>query len=151
MKPLILPAVALATSALLGAAAPAVQAQPPAKQAQAAASGGLPSASAEQFQAAQYAHIGTYRCDFGQSVEVRPSPRHPGYIDVEFQKQQMTMRPVLTSTGSLRLEDVRGDRLFLQIANKSMLMDQRAGKRLVDGCVHAAQQRVEAKAAGLLD
>ena len=37
------------------------------------------------------------------------------------------MKPVLSSTGALRLEDVKGRVLMLQIANKSMLMDTQAG------------------------
>lgn len=145
MKPLNLPIAALAVSALLGAAAPHALAQSTPKSA-----GGLPSANPEQMQAAGHTLLGTYQCEFGQSISVRPDERNPGYMDVRFQKQQMTMRPVLTSTGSLRLEDVRGERLLLQIANKTMLMDERAGKRLVDGCVHAAQ-RTAMRSAGLLD
>jgi hypothetical protein len=47
---------------------------------------------------------------------------------------------VLSSTGALRLEAVKGNTLLLQIANKSMLMDQKAGRRVVDGCVHEKQR-----------
>jgi len=50
------------------------------------------------------------------------------------------MKPVLSSTGALRLEDVKGVGLLIQIANKSMLMDTKAGKRLVDDCVHEKQR-----------
>lgn len=137
MKTLLLP-IALAASALLGTLAPAVHAQ------------SLPTASTEQLQAAKYALLGTYQCEFGQSISVQPDTGNPGYMDVRFQKQQMKMRPVLTSTGSLRLEDLSGHHLLLQIANKTMLMDQRAGKRVVDGCIHAAQ-RTAMRSAGLLD
>ena len=58
------------------------------------------------------------------------------------------MKPVLSSTGALRLEDVRGRMLMLQIANKSMLMDAQIGQRLVDGCVHEKQRAATAAAAG---
>jgi hypothetical protein len=57
------------------------------------------------------------------------------------------MKPVSSSTGALRLEDVKGVALLLQIANKSMLMDTKVGQRLVDGCVHE-KQRAAAAAAG---
>ena len=50
------------------------------------------------------------------------------------------MKPVISSTGALRLEDVRAETLFIQIRNKSMLMNQKTGQRLVDGCVHPKQQ-----------
>ena len=151
MKPLTLSIAALALTSALGLAASDVQAQSHRKPA-AAASGPmeLPAASEEQLHAAQRAHMGTYQCEFGQSLSVQANERHPGYVDVKFQNQLMTMKPVLTSTGSLRLEDLRGERMLLQIANKSMLMDQRVGKRLVDGCVHAAQ-RISVRPAGLLD
>ena len=50
------------------------------------------------------------------------------------------MKPVLSSTGALRLEDVKGRMLMLQIANKSMLLDTQVGQRIVDGCVHEKQR-----------
>ncbi len=34
---------------------------------------------------------------------------------------------------------VRGETLFIQIRNKSMLMNQKSGQRLVDDCVHPSQ------------
>ena len=33
------------------------------------------------------------------------------------------MKPVLSSTGAIRLEDVRGETLMVQIASKSMLLN----------------------------
>ena len=56
-------------------------------------------------------------------------------VDVVFGKNTYTMKPVLSSTGAVRLEDVKGKTLMLQIAYKSMLMDTQAGRRLVDECV----------------
>jgi hypothetical protein len=53
------------------------------------------------------------------------------------------MKPLLTSTGTIRLEDVKGQTLLLQILTKSMLMDTKVGRRLVDGCVHASQRANE--------
>jgi hypothetical protein len=50
------------------------------------------------------------------------------------------MKPVLSSTGALRLEDVKGRMLMIQIANKSMVMDTQIGQRLVDGCMHEKQR-----------
>ena len=55
---------------------------------------------------------------------------------------------MLSSTGALRLEDVKGRMLMLQIANKSMLMDTQLGQRVVDGCVHEKQRLATAAAAG---
>jgi hypothetical protein len=63
------------------------------------------------------------------------------------------MKPVLSSTGALRLEDVTGRTLMIQIANKSMLLDTKIGQRLLDDCVHPEQEKLmaAAKAAKLHD
>ena len=44
------------------------------------------------------------------------------------------MHPVESRTGALRLEDPVRGALWLQLANKSMLMNQKEGKRLADEC-----------------
>lgn len=100
----------------------------------------LPAAGPEQLQAAEHTHVGAYQCEFAQTLDVAMSTSSPGYVDVKHQKQVWTMKPVLSSTGALRLEDVKGQTLLIQIANKSMLMDQKAGRRVVDGCIHEKQR-----------
>jgi len=106
----------------------------------------LAEASPEQLAAAQQTYMGHYDCEFKQSVEITPNAKHAGYIDVAFLKQVFTMKPVLSSTGALRLEDVTGRTLMVQIANKSMLLDVSAGRRMVDECIHP-QQRAAIEAA----
>lgn len=92
----------------------------------------LPPSDGEQNAAASMTHFGGYQCELNQTVDVAMNPKYDGYIDVTFGKQKYTMKPVLSSTGALRLEDVKGQTLMLQIAHKSMLMDVKAGRRLVD-------------------
>lgn len=99
----------------------------------------LPPAEGEQNAAASMTHFGDYQCELNQSVQITMNPKYDGYIDVAFGKERYTMKPVLSSTGALRLEDVKGQTLLLQIAYKSMLMDVKAGRRLVDECVHEKQ------------
>ena len=108
----------------------------------------LAQADAEQMTAAGMTLVGDYACEFDQAVKVGATPMHDGYVDVNFKGQNWTMKPVLSSTGALRLEDVKGRMLMLQIANKSMLMDAKAGQRVVDGCVHEKQRLFTAAAAG---
>lgn len=108
----------------------------------------LPAASSEQAAAAQMTHFGPYDCEFNQKVDVAMNPKYDGYVDVTFGKQKYTMKPVLSSTGALRLEDVKGQTLMLQIAYKSMLMDVKAGRRLVDECVSEKQRVAKQAAAG---
>lgn len=109
---------------------------------------GLPVAEGEQLAAAAMTHFGGYECEFKQTVQVVMNPRYDGYVDVRYGKQTYTMRPVLSSTGALRLEDVRGQTLMLQIAYKSMLMDVKAGRRIVDECVHEKQLQAKHDADG---
>ncbi len=141
--------LALATVGVVAQpAAPAAKPKPPAKAAAAGpakkgpvAPPPLPAAPGEQIAAASMTHFGTYHCDFSQTVDVALNAKNEGYIDVRFGKQAWIMRPVLSSTGALRLEDVKGRMLMLQIANKSMLMDTQVGRRLVDECLHEKQQQ----------
>lgn len=135
-------AIAFASASALAQTAPAAKpaAKPaPAKKA-APADKPLPPADQAQLDAAERTHFGPYECDFKQSLDVSINPKTPGYVDVKFGKQVYTMKPVLSSTGALRLEDVKGVGLLIQIANKSMLMDTKAGKRLVDACIHEKQR-----------
>ncbi|HVK32432.1 MAG TPA: hypothetical protein VM845_07975 [Burkholderiaceae bacterium] len=100
----------------------------------------LPAAGSEQLDAANVAHLGDYDCEFDQKVTLEPYSKAPGYIEMKQKKQAWVMKPVLSSTGALRLEDVKGRMLMIQIANKSMVMDTQIGQRLVDGCVHEKQR-----------
>jgi hypothetical protein len=109
--------------------------KPAAKTAQPPAAPPLADASEEQLAATERAYLGTYDCEFQQSVSITRNTK-PGYLDVIWQKDIFTMKPVLSSTGALRLEDVTGRTLMIQIANKSMLMDAHIGRRLVDECLH---------------
>jgi 2',3'-cyclic-nucleotide 2'-phosphodiesterase/3'-nucleotidase len=154
------------TSAKRPAAAPVPRpAKPPAARPPTRAAGTTPmpppatlvlaDATGEQLAAAALTHFGPYDCEFGKKISVNLNPRHEGYVDVQLGKQTWVMRPLLSSTGALRLEDVRGRTLMLQIADKSMLMDTVAGRRLVDECVHENQRQAMAAAgaplaAGLL-
>lgn len=97
-------------------------------------------ADARQMYAASQVNEGVSLCEFNQRVVLAASQKHPGYIDLSFKNRHWLMKPVISATGALRLEDVQAETLFIQIRNKSMLMNQKTGQRLVDGCVHPKQQ-----------
>ena len=83
---------------------------------------------------------GNLPCELGASVVVEADPKAPGYFSVRGKGFAYRMHPVVTSTGAIRLEDHHdGGAVWLQLSNKSMLMDQKAGKRLADECVSPAQ------------
>ncbi|RZJ06568.1 MAG: hypothetical protein EOP39_18795 [Rubrivivax sp.] len=99
----------------------------------------LTEADEAQVAASERTYLGDYACEFKEQVRIDKHPKTVGYINVAWKKQVITMRPVLSSTGALRLEDVTGRTLMIQIANKSMLLDTKIGQRLLDDCVHPEQ------------
>lgn len=109
----------------------------------------LPDAQPDQVKAAELVYYGAYECEFQQTVNIAQSPKHPAYVDVALGHQSWLMKPVLSSTGAVRLEDVRGETLMVQIASKSMLLNVKTAHRLVDDCVSPKQRELiaEAKAA----
>jgi hypothetical protein len=107
----------------------------------------LPEATPEQLQAADRVLIGRYECEFGKQVSIDRNDTNKGYFNLKLAKQSWVMKPVQSSTGAIRLEDVKGATLLIQILTKSMLMDVKAGHRMVDGCVHEVQRAAEAELA----
>jgi hypothetical protein len=88
---------------------------------------------------AQQIHQGRLPCEMGASVHVEADATQPGYFHVHGKGFRYRMYPVRTSTGALRLEDKKAGAVWLQLANKSMLMDQKKGRRMADECAHPAQ------------
>jgi hypothetical protein len=88
---------------------------------------------------AQQIHQGLMPCEMGASVRVQADAAAPGYFHVQGKGFRYRMYPVRTSTGALRLEDKKAGAVWLQLANKSMLMDQKKGRRVADDCAHPEQ------------
>jgi hypothetical protein len=84
-------------------------------------------------------HVGHFPCELGASIRMTADAHTPGYFDLQGKGYKYRMRPVSTSTGAIRLEDEKAGAVWLQLANKSMLMDQKNGRRLADECAHPAQ------------
>lgn len=155
MNPALPLRAGLALALTLGALVAAAQTpapKPPAQTRRAApppkVEAPLPTAPGEQLAAAAMAHFGTYDCEFNEKVSVDINRKFDGYLDVKHKTRVWTMKPVLSQTGALRLEDVKGRMLMLQIADKSMLMDTQIGQRLVDNCVHEKQREATAARKG---
>jgi hypothetical protein len=101
-----------------------------------------PAASSEQLAAAQQVYYGVYDCEFNQKISVTAHPTHAAYVDVKHGKMTYLMKPVASPTGATRLEDLKGEMLLVQIANKSMLMNVKRGQRVVDGCTNPQQREL---------
>lgn len=83
--------------------------------------------------------VGNIPCELGQSVTLRADADAPGYFHLQLKKQRFHLRPVMSATGALRLEDQARGAVWIQLANKSMLMDQKQGRRLADECMSPLQ------------
>jgi hypothetical protein len=103
-------------------------------------------ATPEQIEAAERVFYGPYECEFNQAIDIQIDPKYPAYVDVKHLKATYLMKPVLSTTGAIRLEDVHGETLMVQIANKSMLLNVKTGHRLVDDCVSSKQRELIAAA-----
>ena len=83
--------------------------------------------------------IGNIPCELGQSVNLRADADAPGYFHLQLKNQRFHLHPVVSATGALRLEDQARGAVWIQLANKSMLMDQKQGRRLADECMSPLQ------------
>lgn len=86
--------------------------------------------------------LGNVPCELGASVALSANPAQPGRFVLEHNKRRFHMVVTQTTTGAIRLEDAAQGAVWLQLANKSMLMDQKNGRRLADACMNAAQMQV---------
>lgn len=114
----------------------------------------VPLSEAEQAIAANV-HVGELPCELGQKVSLRADPDAPGYFHMSLKGERFHLRPVQSSTGAVRLEDVAQGAVWIQLANKSMLMSQKQGRRLADECAspeqRAAAVALKANPINLLD
>ena len=83
--------------------------------------------------------LGKAQCELGADVTVTPDEKKPGFFTVSTKGQKYRMHPVESRTGAIRLEDPRAGAMWLQLGNKSMLMNQKAGLRIADECQTDAQ------------
>ena len=100
------------------------------------------SLNADELALADRVHTGRIACELGQHVNVSKDAKNPGHFLVSGSGFNFHMAPVGTSTGVVRLEDAKAGAVWLQIANKSMLMNQKQGKRLADECMSPEQLQV---------
>ncbi|MFM7024968.1 MAG: hypothetical protein ACKOWC_02765 [Limnohabitans sp.] len=123
----------------------AVHKPAPAPQAEPAAAVVEAPLGQEELSIAQRVHQGSLPCELGATVRVEPDQAQPGYFNVHGKGFRYRMRPVATSTGAIRLEDTQAGAVWLQLANKSMLMDQNKGQRLADECANPDQMAYAAQ------
>lgn len=88
---------------------------------------------------AESVYQGQIQCELGASVNISKDSVNPGYFFVEGKGFKYHMSPVATSTGAVRLEDAKQGAMWLQVANKSMLINRKQGQRMADDCKSTEQ------------
>ena len=88
---------------------------------------------------AQRVYTGKIQCELGADVTITADDKKAGFFNVSTKGARYRMHPVESRTGAIRLEDPKAGAMWLQIANKSMLMNQKQGLRLADECMAPAQ------------
>ncbi len=79
-------------------------------------------------------HTGRMVCEMGNAVAVTPDPQQSARFIVQMKKNTYHMVPVETTTGAVRLEDAQAGAVWIQLPNKSMLMNSKLGQRMADEC-----------------
>ena len=112
--------------------------------------------SPEQMAIANKVLVGKINCELATVVTMTNDAQSPGRFFLDMGHKRYVLLPVVTSTGAVRLEEESSGAVWLQLANKSMLMNQKEGKRLADDCMNpdqllVAQSLERNPAPGLLD
>jgi len=102
----------------------------------------LPALEPELIAVAEQVHLGQIACELGQTVVITTDEKSPGRFYMHHKHQTYHLAPVVSKTGALRLEDPRQGAVWIQLSNKSMLMNSQLGQRLADECQSPAQAAV---------
>lgn len=91
---------------------------------------------------AEQVHTGRIVCELGNVVLITPDAQNRGVFLLQMGKHRFHVSPVPSATGAIRLEDAKAGAMWLQLANKSMLMNSKLGQRMADECQSPAQVAV---------
>jgi hypothetical protein len=139
MRNLMITSAFIAATCLLSQGALAETAKKPAKPVAKPAAAPV-ALTPEQLSLAQYVVTGSFPCGDGRRVSISADAKVNGAFDVSFGGSKYDVVPMPTKSGALRLEDTRTGFVLMQLANKSMLFNEKQGRRLADDCVSPAQQ-----------
>ncbi len=87
-------------------------------------------------------HTGKLPCELGQTVTLLRDAREPGHFNLFLKQHVYHMVPVQSATGALRLEDPAKGAVWIQLSDKSMLMNNQLGQRMADMCQSTSQMQV---------
>jgi hypothetical protein len=87
--------------------------------------------------------LGLIHCADKVSVTIGESKKHAGHYDISIGKAHYQAMRIPTDSGAVKLEDKQHGIVWLQMSNKSMLLNENLGKRLANECRSAAQAAKE--------
>jgi hypothetical protein len=85
------------------------------------------------------AYTGRMPCDDKVFVTVLEDKKHPNHFHVQIGKAHYKTSRIATDSGAIRLEDKAHGIVWLQMSNKSMLFNEKEGKRLANNCRNDVQ------------
>lgn len=103
-----------------------------------------PQAPAAVQQAVGDVWAGPYHCEHAEKVSLRPG-QSVDQVELQWKNQRWQMHRIDSKSGAMRLEDATARMVWIQLPNKSMLLDQRQGRRLLDECQHDVQVQTAAQ------
>lgn len=87
-------------------------------------------------------HTGKLPCELGQTVTLLHDAHEAGRFNLFIKNHVFHLTPVQSATGAIRLEDPAKGAVWIQLADKSMLMNSQLGQRMADACQSPAQMQV---------
>ena len=96
--------------------------------------------SKEVLSIAAKVHTGALVCEDRKMIMLWPDTALPGRFILKMNKRIYNLTPVPTASGAVRLEDDHTGAVWIQTAEKSMLMDSVRSQRLADECQSPAQK-----------
>ena len=82
---------------------------------------------------------GHFPCELGQSIDLREVSSEMGHYDLILKGHVYSMVPMVSQTGAIMIEDPKAGMKWIQLSNKSMLLNSKLGQRLVDDCQSPSQ------------
>lgn len=95
--------------------------------------------TADELEVASRVYVGRLPCELGQTIIITPDAKAPGYFDLTTKKMRFRMHAVQSKSGAVRLDAVSSDATWIQLSNKSMLVNAKLGQRMADACASPEQ------------
>ncbi len=87
--------------------------------------------------------LGTIPCADKASVTIGESKEHLDQYDITIGKAHYVAARISTDSGAVKLEDKQNGIVWLQMSNKSMLFNEKLGKRLATDCQNEQQKIIQ--------